>query len=181
MLIKIVLDSDDYLTYHLYLASKSESLKKRRFIHWLSIPLVYIITGFVFVYLKGAEIVRTIFFVTAGLWLLLYPFYSKWAIRRFLLRQIHAKYTPLISKEGSLKLGEKKITVKSTETSMDIEYGDIKDIIELTDYYLIGLNVGSSLILPKKKIEADLLGQLIDKISQKTGIHPTVETLWGWK
>jgi len=181
MNVKVTLDADDYLTYHLFLASKSDSLKKRRFIHWFSIPLVYIVSGFVFTYLKGSEMVRTIFFGTALIWFVLYPFYSKWAVRRYLFRQVAARYANLIGKEGSLTLGEKKITVKSHEASMDITYADIKDVIELPDHVLVELHAGSSLILPRKKISPDELAQVVAKIISKTEIKPKVQILWGWK
>lgn len=181
MNIKITLDVNDYLTYHLFLASKSDSLKKRRLLHWFSIPIVYIVSGFLFTYLKGSELVRSIFFVTALVWFVVYPFYSKWAVRRFLLRQVNARYAGLIGREGNFKLDEKKITVKSHEASMDIDYGDIKDIVELPEHFLIDLKAGSSLILPKQKIPPDALSQLIDKISLKTGLKPQIHVLWGWK
>jgi hypothetical protein len=181
MIIKIALETKDYLAYHLFLASKSDSLKKRRFLHWFSVPLMYIVTGIVFVYLNGAEIVRTIFFVTAGLWFIFYPFYSKWAVGRFLLRQVNARYANLVGKEGGIHLTEKKIIVKGHDASMDIDYKDVKDIIELPDHFFIDLNIGSSLILPKQKIEAKMLAEAIKKISAKTGIEPKAETLWGWK
>ena len=181
MIVKITLDVNDYLTYHLYLASKSDSLKKRRLIHWFIIPLVYVIAGYIFVYLNGAEMVKIIFLTTALIWFLIYPFYSKWAIRRFLTRQITKRYANLINKKGSLKLDEKKITVKSHDAAMDFEYNDIKGIIELSDHFLIDLKVASSLILPKHKIPDEILAKVIDKIIHKTGLTPKVQTIWGWK
>ncbi|MDH4263522.1 MAG: YcxB family protein [Spirochaetia bacterium] len=181
MTIKITLDVNDYLTYHLYLASKSDSLKKRRLIHWFIIPIVYVIAGYAFVYLNGAEMIKTIFLATALIWFLIYPFYSKWAIRRFLTRQIIKRYENLIDKEGSLKLDDKKITVKSHDASMDFDYKDIKDIIELSNHFLIDLKVASSLILPKHKIPDEILAKVIDKIIDKTGLTPKIQTLWGWK
>ena len=181
MVVKITLEFDDYLTYHLFLASRSDALKKRRLIHWVSVPLLYIVTGIAFVYLNGSEIVRTIFFVTAGIWFLFYPFYSKWAIRRFLLRQVTAKYASLVGQEGVLEIREKNIIVKGKDSSMNLNYSDIKEIIELPEHFLVDLKVGTSLILPKKKIEADTLDEVIKKISHKTDLQPTVQVVWGWK
>jgi len=181
MNIKITLDADDYLTYHLYRASKSPTLKKRRLIHWFSVPLAYIVTGIAFVYLNGAEIVRLIFFVTAGVWIFVYPFYSKWAIRRFLIRQVNDKFADILGKEGSLKIMEKKIVAKSHDASLDIPYTEIKDIIELPQHILVGLNSGPSLILPRQKVPEDALSAAIKEISRNSGIAVTDETLWVWR
>ncbi|MDH4200273.1 MAG: YcxB family protein [Spirochaetia bacterium] len=187
MKIKLALDVEDYLFYHLYRASQSPTLKKRRLRNWILVPAVYFISGVLLLLLKGSEMISMIFFVTGALWVFLYPLYSKWAIPRYMRRQIAEKYSGIIGKEGSIEIRDQKeikdqkIRLSGNGQSEEIKISDLTNILEFPGYYIIELTNGPGLILPKNKIPEEKINDLIEKISGQSGIAINNRLRWDWK
>ena len=77
MELKYSLEKKDYLTYQLFQASQSETVKKRRRRSWLFIPALYLVIGVLLNFLLSLS--SMIIFIAFGLiWLLFYPRYSRW-------------------------------------------------------------------------------------------------------
>lgn len=186
MKFSLTLDIEDYLSYHLFQASKSRILKKRRIRNWALVPAVYFISGILLMLLKGSEMVSLIFYVTGVLWIVLYPFYSRWAIPRYMKRQIAQKYANVAGKEGELEITKSAIIISNDGNSLKKNIPDVVSIVNLPGYYIIELGdrgpTGDlDLILPKNKVSHKTLNDLIQKISTQTGIKVEDQTSWKWK
>jgi hypothetical protein len=177
---KTTLKKDDYVTYHLFQASQTESLKKRRYRHWFGVPVVYFVTGYLLKLLNGPESVQWLFYLTGVVWFILYRFYSKWAIRRFITRQIGEKYADIVDKEGVLNVNDKELSLKNDDNALKVNYKEIKKIYELSSHFLIELENGFTLILPKKTENINVLLECVKEISKKSE-QPIIDKLnWRW-
>lgn len=178
--LNVRLDLEDYLTYYLFEASRSDALKKRRIRHWISVPVVYLITSYLLLFLNGSDILRYIFMAAALLWVIFYPFYSKWAIPRYMKRQIEGKYKDLSEKSGSIEVGT-EITLSSNGQKMKVKMSEIRSIENLKGHYIIGITSGPGIILPKKNVDEKELLLLVNSIEEKSGVKVSDFTKWSWR
>ena len=70
------LDESDYLTHQLYMASKSERIKKKRRKSRLLIPILYVVIAVISI-IQQNIILSSVFILVAVIWFLFYPLYER--------------------------------------------------------------------------------------------------------
>jgi hypothetical protein len=180
MKIEFTLDKEDFLTYQLFTASNSKTVKMRRMRSWLIIPVLYIITGILLYYVDNITLLYA-FITIALLWLVFYPLYSRGLYRRHYAKHIDEHYKNRLGRSGVLSLDNDALSITDEGSEGRIKYTEIDAVTEIPDYFFVGLKSGMALILPKAKIGEPALSQIIETIIQKSGAPRNELPDWKWK
>ena len=98
MTLNYQLTNSDFLEYQLYTSSKSETHKKRRKNSRIIIPILFLLYGFYLTKRDENYIGVIVFGITAILWFVFYPMYSKWRYKRHFKKHVEENYKNRINK-----------------------------------------------------------------------------------
>lgn len=178
MKITYSLSADDLLQYQLYFISQNKSLKRRRVVmRWL-IGTIYIVIGFQLYYSRDTVSSLLIFGGFGLIWLIFYPYYSRWRYRNYYKKQILESNPTKIDKETILEFEANYLFAKDGTSESKIDYNGIHQLIELKNQLLIKLDNASSIVIPKGNVEN--LAELKIFLEQRN--IPFVDNSgWKWK
>jgi len=177
MELEFSLSKEDILTGALFLVSQTSITKKRKFREQYIYPVIYCIMMGVLFYINNFFNGIIISVLMTILWMSLYPFLLKFLIRKNINKQ----------KKNTEKA---RVTIKITNDYLDvvdqsgeskIKMPDINRIIEIKDYFLIGIKQTGHLTIPKNQIDTIILNAFIKKISELSNIELTDMMNWKWK
>lgn len=181
MTLQFKIDEKDYLTYQLYIASKSRQIKKKRLQNRIIFPILYTVFA-IYLLIKESTIMAALFFSFGVLWYFIYP------IRE---RKRYIKYYETFNKEffkerfgRPMSLEISNNTIISTDEASEVKVAttDIEAINEIATLIFIKLKTGSSFLLPKDKIEGiDLLKKELTALASHLNIPYNSEEDWKWK
>lgn len=149
---KYTVEAEDFLAFQLFNASLSKRLKVRRWVAWLSIPIIYSVLAYS-IYSPYTLVLFWIVIIVGVFWLAGYPFYSKWRYKRYYTRYVNDTHKNNFGKEVVLKIDDTHIQMSDTDGSegrMKIE--QIEAIYELESHLFIKLKNGQTIILPKARM-----------------------------
>ena len=156
-------DMDDWMALQKNRLSTSPQLKRLHIIVALLMPLVFIILSISDIYSHRFYATDLIFYVVISiLWVLFMP---KWYKKRVLVKvrkQIEEGDNSGILGKQTLIFTDDGITQITNEAKYEIKWDGIKQLVEIEDYYFLYNTAISAIIIPKKKIGAQL--SEIDKI-----------------
>ncbi len=181
MTIQLALNENDFLTYHLYSASKSDRIKKKRNRNKVMLPLAYLVLAFLLFNL-GDITLGVIFLFLGLLWFLFYPMYeTKRYIKHF---QGHIKDTfkNRIDASATIQLDDDFLSEKSDVGESKIKTTEIEEINEIDSAVYIKLKTGESIILPKNVINnMEEVIIYLKKLASQLNVNYNIETDWIWK
>lgn len=150
--LKYALTNEDFLEHQLYVASKSETIIKKRKRTRVIIPLVYLTLALFFFFNKGNYTSCIIFISIAVVWYLFYPIRSKKLHIKHYQNHINEHYKNRINVESEIEITNEYIfgKEKSGESKTSIE--EIESLIELKNRFFLTLKTGLSLVIPKTAI-----------------------------
>ena len=175
------LQESDFLIYHLFAASKSAQVKrKRQRTRWI-IPIIYAVIAIAF-FFSGKPGMAVIFVVTGILWMAIYPFYSSWLYRRQYLKMIRESYSRRFDKEFSLAWDEEHFILKDESSDSRIEKSELEEISEIASHYFLRLKKGISIIIPKRDLSDPVVfGEALEQLRAETNVEHNSELTWKWK
>ena len=173
---------EDYLTYQLYMASKSKEIKTKRRRNWLLIPILYIVFAVLAFFLGKQKNIALVFSILAGCWLLIYPFYIKWMYKDKFKKAIIKNNKEIFGKIISLKIEGDKFIINDTLHKKSNQLSEIAIIQEISSHFFVKLNKGSSIIIPKKDTDKtkDIVA-FITELSKSSKIKISKELDWKWR
>ena len=175
------LEEEDYHTHLLFTISKSSSaIKTRARIRLLmSISLLL----FAFISYGNNSGGQTIYFFTlAVLAFFLMPFYTRWSYRKTYLKHVRNYYKDRMSESTSLNFENDSILITDSQGESIVNYSELDEINELSDYYFLKVKSGQSIIVPTRKIENKT--ELLNTLKQASSTHSIIwndEQNWIWK
>ena len=180
MEIEFSAEKEDFLVHQLFVSSRSKYTLSRRKRNRILIPVLYLaMAGLLYALnMKAASI---IFAIVAVLWFFLYPLYSRWLYKRHYARHIDEHYKGQIGKKGKLSVTEEHIGLVNEASDSKVKLSEVKNIFELPAHFLIQLESGVSLVIPKEKVASDLLCKFIEKLEEFTKMKRKDETNWKWR
>lgn len=183
MKISYQIKEDDYLVHQLYTASKSRSIKRKRIVFWLIVPLAYASLGYL-TYFQFRQ--HDVGYVMAGLsmfWLIVYPFYSSWNYKRHYRKHINKHLKGQFDQIVNLELGTDYISIQDAKQNRsNIVFSSLKEIVEIPSHFLIRLSNSSSIILPKREFtDIKELQKFLGLIVTRHKIVFKKEANWKWK
>lgn len=175
------ISEENYLTFQLYLASKSQNIIKRRKRTRLVVPAVYSIFAISLIYLESTY--AAIGFGSFGLiWFFFYPLWEKKKYHKHYLKFIRENYQNRIGVDVHLEIQDEHFFTSSNGSEAKIQLNQIKQIIELKEVILIRLDITQAFVIPKDQVKdlAALITEL-KELAKKLSVHYSEELNWEWK
>jgi len=153
MTLNYKLTSSDFLEYQLYASSKSIIQKKRRRNSRIIAPILFLLYGFYLTKKDENYIGISVFAVTATIWFICYPLYSKWRYKKHFEKHVKENYSNRINKPVEIIFNESSLNIKDFTSESKIHGTELKELIETKNHFFIKLTTDLSLIIPKRTVE----------------------------
>lgn len=181
MKISYTLDENDYLNHQLFIASKSERIKKKRQRNKIIIPIFYL--PFCLMFVLNKQYIWALFFIIAPiLWFFIYPIRERKRYINHYSAFIKEHWNERFGKLSTVEFNNEYIIATDNNSESKVATIGIKEIYELQSYIYINLKDGQSLIIPKEKIENKnvLIGRL-KELADFLKIGYIIDENWVWK
>ncbi|MCB1142086.1 MAG: YcxB family protein [Leptospiraceae bacterium] len=178
--IEFSLSKEDYLVYQLYASSQSKVIKSSRFKNWLLIPILYLILGVILNVVLG-QIYLFALSIIAVLWVLLYPFYSKYTYTKNYIRNIDEIYGERFGKVCKIIITMEYLIMELPAEETKLKFPEVVQITEINDYFFLGLRNDSAIIIPKLKVDYFSLLKFMNQLTEKTNVTIYKNLTWKWK
>lgn len=181
MTIDYRIDENDFLTHQLYLASKSERIKKKRKRNRLIVPIIYFVFSLLS-FFQGGLSLAVIFFIIAPLWFFIYPLWERRYYKKHYQGFIQENYKDRLGKTASLELSKDFILVKDRGSESKVLTTEISEINEIPTTIFVRLKGGQSFILPKDKItNIDYVTIRLKELAIYLKVEYNIDEKWEWK
>ena len=181
MIVTYRIDQADFLTYHLYMASTSDLIKKRRRNNWITPPILYFLIGLHAIY-NDTPFLGIIFFIFAILWLLFYPIWQRRRYANHYKSIIKESYNECHERSSTLEVDNEVIITKDEGSESKIFTTELENIVEIPSAIFVKLNTAQSFILPKDKID-DIVNLTVrlKELAKHLNIEYIIDDKWKWK
>ena len=177
----MTLDENDYLTYQLYIASKTPRIRKTRIRSWIFTTITFALLAFLF-FRSDNSFLTIYFLIAAGLSLIFFPVYSRWRYKNHYLKHIKETYKNRFGLECSLTITDDSITTQDKTGEVRINTSEIEEINEIRDFYFLKSKSGVSIIISKNKSEnIETIEKAIKLLIQNKNIRHNIDLEWKWK
>jgi len=181
MTITYSLNENDFLQYHLFNASKSDRIKKQRRKSWFVNAILIFCFGFIS-YLNGNHVLVDYFLIAGILAVCLFPFYLRWYYKNHYKKFAKETYKKRVEEICTITFTEDYIESFGRTGTSKINMPEVEKVYETGQYFFLKLKTGSTLIIPKYKIDNidDLRDEFIKIIDTFKGEFIS-DLDWRWK
>ncbi len=181
MTIDYKIDENDFLTHQLFVASKSDRIKKKRQRSKLIVALIYVVFGLLFL-LQDKISLAIIFFIIGILWFFIYPIWERRHYINHYKRFIRENYKDRLGRTATLEFNNEYILAKDNGSESKILTIELEEICEIPTTILVRLKGGQSFILPKDKItDFDKVKARLKELAEHLKINYETDEKWEWK
>lgn len=180
MELKYSLNTNDFLQYQLFTASKSKRVQnqKRKSIIVISFSLLVL---FAILFDSNNSNQNILLSIVILISMLLYPLYLKSHYYKHYNKFIEDTTKNKTDRPASLSFREFHIETVDETGESKINYTNLEEINEIKDYIFLRLKTGESIIFPKNKIDNfEKLKDELYKISNVYNLKTNVELNWKW-
>ncbi|MNJ84736.1 hypothetical protein D3C87_21950 [compost metagenome] len=180
MKVQYAINENDLLTHQLFIASKSDRIKKQRRRN-RSMGLAYLPMAVIFFFTHKYPLAIS-FFVLGVLWFFLYPLWEKGKFIRNYQLFINENVKDRIGRVATIEINDESILVKENGNEGKIQLEELEAINEIPSIILLGLKGGQSLIIPRQEI-VNTPGLIIElkELALKLNIPYKTDPDWVWK
>ena len=169
-------EEEDFLEYQLFTSSKSKQVQKKKRYSWVLLTVISIILAIYFYSTNNTTL--TIYFCSiAAVCALFYSKYFKWRYKKHYKNFIKRNYSSRFGEVTEFEFTEEFISTKDKVGESKIELSEIKEVNETKKLFLIKIQSGLTLIIPKREL------QNLDSLKQKFNQHQIIikdELNWKW-
>lgn len=181
MTIDYKIDENDFMTHQLFLASKSERIKKKRRRNKINLPLFYFAVGLLSLFLDKISM-TIIFFIIGLLLFLIYPLWERFHYIKHYKGFIKENYKDRIGRIATLEFSNDFILAKDEGSESKISTTELEEICEIPTTIFVRLKGGQSIILPKDKIaNFDNVKTRLKELATYLQIKYETDEKWEWK
>ncbi|MCC5936232.1 MAG: YcxB family protein [Lunatimonas sp.] len=181
MTIDYKIDENDFLTHQLFVASKSDRIKKKRQRNKVILPLIYIAFGLLFLY-QDKVLLAIIFFIIGLLWFLIYPIWERRHYIKHYKGFIKENYKDRLGRTATLEFNNEYILAKDNGSQSKVLTTELEEICEIPSTIFVRLKGGQSFILPKDKItDFDKVKAKLKELADHLKIKYDTDEKWEWK
>ncbi|MDO7886771.1 YcxB family protein [Hymenobacter cheonanensis] len=175
------LDENDFLNHQLYLASKSDRIKKSRLKRRIWAVVAFLSMAWLF-YMKRDVALFWYFFVAAALAAIFYPLYLRRLYKRHYQKYIRENYLNRIGKTVAIQLDDEKLWSKNELSEGSISLAGLTEIVEVPTAFYLKTDTSSALLLPKSQMAdtAEVKAEL-QAVARRYSIPYQEELNWQWK
>jgi len=153
MKLKYKLTEDDFLAYQLFTASQSKRIKKKRFRSRIILPLFLTFLGILAILVLDNMFMFIVYTITAILWYVVYPVYSKKIYKNHYRKYIEENYQDRINQFVKMDVNTDSISSDDENVMFKLKANQIKELTETSEYFFLKIMDNQSLILPKRELE----------------------------
>ncbi len=181
MTFELKIDENDYLTYQLFVASQSKTIKRKRKRNKIIIPILYAMIG-VFGFYQSFRSLGVLLCVLAVLWFFLYPLWDRNNYIKHYKNFIRENYKDAFGKSAFVEISGKTILIKDEFSESKVNTSEIKAIYEIPTMIFIRMKAGKTFIFPKDKIASiqTLKSELI-RLAAILKISYVLDENWVWR
>ncbi|MFZ9847122.1 MAG: YcxB family protein [Flavobacteriales bacterium] len=181
MTVTFKITQQNYLTFQLYLASKSQSISKKRKRTRLVVPILYSVFA-ISLFVLESPFLAAGFAAFAMLWFFFYPLWEKGKYVKYYQKIIQENHKSRIGVDIKIELQNDHLFTASGGTEAKISTSEIIEIVELKDLILIRLDVTQAFVIPKDQINElpAFIGELRE-LAKKLKVNYREELGWVWK
>lgn len=181
MTIDYKIDENDFLTHQLFVASKSDRIKRKRQRSKIILPLIYVGLGLLFLFQDRVSL-TIIFFIIGLLWFIIYPLWERRHYINHYKGYIKENYKDRLGRIATLELSNDYILAKDNGSESKVLTTELEEICEIPSTIFVRLKGGQSFILPKDKIsEFDNLKTRLQELANHLKIKYDIDEKWEWK
>jgi hypothetical protein len=174
-------DETDYLMNNLYIASNSETIKKRRQKTKLIIPIIYAVFG-LYLMIVDEEILAIIILIFALLWFFYYPKREARIYLKNYRNMIRENFKDIFDTETTLDFFDEYMFLKDDVSESKIIISKIDEIIEIYAMIFIKIKGGQTIIIPKYKMgNIDIEKKYLKELADTLNIKYNYNEKWRWK
>ncbi len=175
------IEEEDYHTHVLYTISQSSSATKTR--AKIRVMMTLFLVIFACISFGNNSPGQTIYFsILAVVAFLFMPLYTRWNYKKTYLKHVKKFYKDRISESTSLEIKSDALLISDTKGESVLNFSEIAEINELTDYCFLKVTGGQSIIIPTYSIpSSDNLLLELTAIADKHDIPWNDEMNWIWK
>jgi len=179
--ITMQLDENDYLTYQLYNASKTQRVREGRIRAWIATTAIFLGMAYLF-YVSDNQALMIYFLVLSLITLVFYPLYSRWRYKKHYAKHIREVYKNRFNQACTLEISDDLIVAKDSGSETRINTSEIEVVNEIEGFYFLKLKTGTSLIIAKAKANdpAQIVEAMKSLLANKAIKH-NVELNWKWQ
>lgn len=180
MTLHYTIDENDFLTHQLYIASKSERIRKIRKRGKMTVSIAYALMALLF-YIQEKTLLMIIFLIMALCWFIINPFFERKKYVRHYKKFIAECYKTRIGRMATLTINNEGFVTKDDGGESKIIATETEEIVEIPSLFLIRLKTGQSLLIPKNKISnVDEVKETLIDLAGFLKISYNVEDNWKW-
>ncbi|MEM7513130.1 MAG: YcxB family protein [Bacteroidota bacterium] len=181
MKIQCFLDEEDFLTYQLFTASKSERIRMKRIRAWLYPSFLFLVLSLI-TYRFSLSPLPLFFLLTGVLSLGLYPFYSRWRYKDHYKKFIRENRKGVIGKMAEITFSEDFIIEKSDLGESKLNTSELEQINEISSHYFLKMNTGHSLIINKTRLaNPEEFRAYLESLMEAQKLPYEQELNWKWR
>lgn len=181
MTIDYKIDENDFLTHQLFVASKSNRIKKKRQRSKIIVPLIYFSLGLLFL-IQDKVSLTIIFFIIGLLWFFIYPLWERRHYIKHYQGFIKENYKDRLGRFATLEFQNDYILAKDNGSESKVLTTELEEICEIPTTIYVRLKGGQSFILPKDKItDFDEVKAKLKELANHLKIKYNTDEKWEWK
>lgn len=181
MEITFALTKKDFVTFQLFVASKSARIKRSRKRSFFVVPVVFGFFG-VSSLLSGDKIIAGFFFAVIVLWLVFYPGYVRKRYKAHYESFVDENYQRRFDREVALGIQGDYFTAKDFASESKTLISEIAEFYEIPGYLFINFATGHTHIIPKAKVENfETFKQTLIDLTSKLQIEYIEDQEWKWE
>jgi len=181
MTIDYKIDENDFLTHQLFVASKSDRIKKKRLRSKIIVPLIYVAFGLLSLFQDKVSL-TIIFFFFGILWFFIYPLWERRHYIKHYKSFIKENYKDRLGRIATLEISNDYILAKDNGSESKVLTTELEEICEIPTTILVRLKGGQSFILPKDKItNFDTVKARLKELANHLKIKYDTDEKWEWK
>lgn len=176
MIVRYKLSETDYLNNQLFIASRSERIKRKRRNSLIIVPVAYLALA-IFGFLSISNSMGIAFVILSLLWCLLYPKYQAKKYYNHYKSHIAENYKELCETEVTMEIREDVIVCSDSKAESKLKINAIGKIFELPTVYLLNINKASNIVMPRNDQVSAFINILITQ--HDIELHDFIS--WNWK
>jgi hypothetical protein len=181
MTIDYKIDENDFLTHQLFVASKSDRIKKKRQRSKVIASLIYFAFGLLF-FFEDKLFLTIIFFIVGFLWYFIYPLWERQHYINHYKGFIKENYKDRLGRIATLEFSNDFILAKDNGSESKVLTTELEEICEIPTTIYVRLKGGQSFILPKDKIaNYDIVKVRLKELAIYLKIKYDSDEKWEWK
>lgn len=181
MNIEFTLNKEDFLSFHLFSSSKSETHIKKRRRNKIILPIIYALSAPLFILLDNLFLAGFFLFISV-IWYLYFPVYEAKKYINHFQKMIDENYSERFEKNNSIKTDHEFIYINDPGGEMKIKLNELIRINEIANYWFFRFKSGSTLIVPKYKFNnSKEIENSVQQLIKDHSVEYVFEPDWKWK